>query len=314
MKTISILGLAVLAGMVGCDSSTVSGGDDDDSGGGGGGVGVDASVDPLAPDGGTPVPGGPDAAVDPGCVQASSFMDVAASDGAGPGYPTPSLDVSCTDALVLIESNGIPNFEFVPITPNALTEQEFEWELPRLPAMAGSTSDVPLVGVAAIAVNGLPIFGPTEAPQMGSRDPYLDDILDYCSGHTAMGGVYHFHARPDCLFADAEGNTSLVLAYAIDGFPILAPYECANDSCTQTEELASSWRQVEEVYGTSIQNAWDAHEYVPGLGDLDECNGKTLPDGSYAYYATDTFPYFVGCYRGTPRAQPLGGGGGPGGP
>ena len=26
----------------------------------------------------------------------------------------------------------------------------------------------------------------------------------------------------------------------------------------------------------------------------------TRPDGSYAYYATDEFPYFIACYHGTP--------------
>ncbi|MEM7345662.1 MAG: YHYH protein, partial [Chloroflexota bacterium] len=35
-----------------------------------------------------------------------------------------------------------------------------------------------------------------------------------------------------------------------------------------------------------------------GSGDLDQCNGLTLADGSYAYFATDTFPYFMGCYYG----------------
>ncbi len=299
MTRTSIYRLVCAAALAaGCDSATLSSGDDDGAvdvdAGTGGSADVDAAADPTAPDA---------APVDPGCVQASAFLDVTASDGPGPGYPAPSLSVTCTDDLVLVDSNGIPNFEFVPVTPNPLAAQTWLWELPREPTMAASTTDVPLVGVAAIAVNGLPIFGPTEAPQMGSRDPFLDDILDYCNGHTARGGVYHFHARPDCLFEDAEGNTSLVVAYALDGFPILAPYACADEGCTSTVKLDSSYRQIEEVYGTTIENAWDAHEYVDGLGDLDECNGRALPGGGYAYYATDTFPYYVGCYRGTPRFQ-----------
>jgi len=40
-------------------------------------------------------------------------------------------------------------------------------------------------------------------------------------------------------------------------------------------------------------------EYVNGLGDLDEYNGRfcvtpEFPEGRYCYFATDTFPYFVG--------------------
>ena len=29
-------------------------------------------------------------------------------------------------------------------------------------------------------------------------------------------------------------------------------------------------------------------------------NGRTRPTGEYVYHATDTFPYLLGCYRGTP--------------
>ena len=37
-------------------------------------------------------------------------------------------------------------------------------------------------------------------------------------------------------------------------------------------------------------------EYVEGLGDLDECNGRVgvtpeFPEGIYHYYANDTFPF-----------------------
>lgn len=247
-----------------------------------------------------------------GCEQAGTFIDVAKSCGAGDAYAAPAIAVSCDNDTVRIESNGIPNFEFVPITPNALTTQNFVFEIPRNPSVASTNEAVPLVGAAAVAVNGLPIFGPTEAPRDGSRDPYLDQILDYCNGHTAPGGVYHFHARPDCLYQNAAGQTSLVLGYAFDGYPILAPYVCADAACSSVTKVESSWRQIEEEYGTTIQNAWDAHEYVAGLGDLDRCNGMTMADGSYAYFATDTFPYFVGCYHGNATGSMTGAGGGPG--
>ncbi len=250
-----------------------------------------------------------------GCDQAGTFIDTSKSCGAGDAYPMPEISVSCDSTTVTIESNGIPNFNFVPITPNALQENAFVFEIPRNPTVATVKEAVPLVGAAAVAVNGLPIFGPTEAPRDGSRDPYLDQILDYCNGHTAPGGVYHFHARPDCVYQNSAGQTSLVLGYAFDGYPILAPYICEDAGCSSVKKVSSSYRQVEEVYGTSIENAWDAHEYVSGLGDLDQCNGTTLADGSYAYFSTDTFPYFVGCYHGNATGGMTGGGGGPpGGP
>lgn len=201
--------------------------------------------------------------------------------------------MECDDEFIIVQSNGIPNFEFVEITPNALSAQDYTWYIPLNPIEAEETTAIPLLNAVAIAVNGLPIFGPNEAPRDEYGDPFLDGLLDYCNGHTAPGGVYHFHARPECLFEDAEGNTSLVLGYAFDGYPILAPYICLDDACTSVKEVQSSWQRTQD-----IRNAWEAHEYIAGSGDLDECNGMVGPDGSYRYYATDTFPYFLGCYHG----------------
>jgi hypothetical protein len=42
---------------------------------------------------------------------------------------------------------------------------------------------------------------------------------------------------------------------------------------------------------------------VAGVGDLDECNGRTgvtpqFPNGIYHYYSTDSYPYFQRCIKG----------------
>jgi len=47
------------------------------------------------------------------------------------------------------------------------------------------------------------------------------------------------------------------------------------------------------------------YEYVEGLGDLDECNGRfgvtpEFPNGIYHYYVTDGYPYIQRCVKGTP--------------
>ncbi|KAA3643032.1 MAG: YHYH protein [Chloroflexi bacterium] len=220
------------------------------------------------------------------------FIDVQA-DPNNSAYADPELNVYCTESTVVVESNGIPNFEFVSTTPNGLQAQNYTWEIPLEPVVAAQTSDIPLLGTIGFTVNGLPIFGPNEAPTHGYGDPYLDGLLDYCNGHTAQQGMYHYHARPDCLFEDMEGNPYLVIGYAFDGFPILAPYICDDAGCNTVSEVQSSWQRTNDV-----RNAWEAHEYVAGSGDLDQCNGTYLTDGSYAYFATDTFPYFLGCYTG----------------
>jgi hypothetical protein len=47
------------------------------------------------------------------------------------------------------------------------------------------------------------------------------------------------------------------------------------------------------------------YEFVVGTGDLDECNGRfcitpDFPEGTYAYFLTDSWPVIPRGFRGTP--------------
>ena len=286
--------LAAGLALCGCEEPATSGSD----GGASDGGGVLTDAGPLA-----------DAGVGD-CWQLASTPDISAWGNAGAGYPAPTLSAACEADVFVVRSNGIPTFEFVPITPNDLAAQSYAWQIPRTPARAATTTEVPLLGAAAITVTGMPIFGPTENPMDGYRDPFLDDMLnnlmDECNGHTAPRGVYHFHASPTCLITSLGGEArGLVVGWAFDGYPILAPVVCEDASCTTTTRVTSSWRLTLAEYTAATRGpAWDIHEYVEGLGDLD---GLSIDDPEspydYAYFATDSFPYFMGCYRGTPRAQ-----------
>jgi hypothetical protein len=240
------------------------------------------------------------------CSQAAHFIDVS-KGSAGPRYAKPELQVSCTDEHVVVQSNGIPNFEFVAITPNPLQTQRYTWRIPRNPKPSPNPQQVPLLGPTAVMVNGLPFFGPNEAPEHGTADPYLDKLLDFCGGHTGGGGMYHFHVLPVCLFDKVDGRVALVVGYAFDGYPILAPFECVDAACGAVRKVRSSWRRE-----NGQRNAWTANQYVAGHGDLDRCNGMIRPDGTYAYYATETFPYGPACYHGVASLNQPGmpGGGG----
>ncbi len=254
------------------------------------------------------------------CVQADEFIDVS-TGSAGDGYPAPVSSVTCTADSVTVESNGIPNFELPPENtwPNVTTEIASTYSFPRYPAAAAETSPVPLQDGIGVTITGLPIFGPTEAGIHDYKDPNLDAaIYLYCGGHPSGQGQFHFHAMPTCLKRTVGSETFLVIGYAWDGYPILAHYDCAGGACGPSEYYASSWQPIPEYfdaegrpdYTNATQGSWDIHEYVEGSGDLDECNGGDFGAG-YAYYATDTFPYFLGCYHGTPTANggpPMGGG------
>jgi YHYH protein len=275
-------------------------------------------------------------------AQCPTFLDVSQGPGAGPSYPAPYLSVECGSAVIIVHSNGIPPYTFVQTTPNALQPQNYTFTFPTHPLVAAQVSSVPLLGPVAIALNGLPIYGPNEGL---IPDPYGDPVanalLDECLGHTAQRGDYHYHgllvkcltesglvAEP-WLNPDPPSNQpSPIVAYSFDGFPIYGPYECTDQSCTQVHELLSSWDNVgyqsldctsstqcgaNYVCALSMINgvrrnacvpksyAWTNNQYVAKGGSefLDQCNGHVGPNGDYHYHATATFPYILGCYRGS---------------
>ena len=250
------------------------------------------------------------AGTDGSCDEATSLLDVSAGPGAGMGYAAPSLAGGCTDDTFVVESNSMPHFTFVSMTPNALEESDNVWEIPLHPAEAAATSDIPLLGQVAFTVTGLPIFGPNEAEFPDPYgDPVYNGITDGCFGHTAF--EYHAHALEErCLTDDglvsepwtvaepSAAEPSPIIAWALDGFPIYGPRGCLDDDCSDVVTFTSGYVQT----GDPSTYAWDNHRYEASADPtvLDACNGRVGPDGTYRYHATDTFPYVLGCYRGTP--------------
>ena len=82
-------------------------------------------------------------------------------------YPNPDLSVTCAEDVFVINSNGIPNFEFIQITPNDLTPQNYRWEIPLNPQPAAEPTALPRLGTVAVAVNGVPIYGPERSRPAG---------------------------------------------------------------------------------------------------------------------------------------------------
>ncbi|MCZ8113348.1 MAG: YHYH protein [Rubrivivax sp.] len=137
--------------------------------------------------------------------------------------------------------------------------------------------------------------------------------LDASNGHVQPGGTYHYHGVPTG-FVDrlGKGVAMTLIGWAVDGFPIYARYghSTAADPNSPLKLVSSSYRlkatpdanrptTVLFPMGTFRQD----YEYVAGLGDLDECNGRTgvtpeFPNGIYHYYATDTYPYLQRCVKG----------------
>ena len=170
----------------------------------------------------------------------------------------------------LVESNGLPSHNMmvgitswqqqVP-TPQPYTGDN-AWRIPVSPVAA----DVPVSartslyrGAIALAANGVPIFN---ALNNRGDDAYLFGELDEWGGHAGRADDYHYHVAPLHLQDSVGANKPI--AYALDGYPI---------------------------YGESEPDGSE----VTGL---DEFNGHSMPDGSYHYHGTRTYPYINGGLRG----------------
>ncbi|HZR81276.1 MAG TPA: YHYH protein [Candidatus Binatia bacterium] len=208
----------------------------------------------------TPTPTG-------GACAATNFLDV--SNAAGPSYNglMPSLAASCSAATVNVQSNGIPTYMYVALTPNGLQAKSYNFTFPRFPTVAANATAVPLLGNVGVAVNGIPIYGVNEGPQPASDaygDPIAASILDECGSHSAQQGTFHFHKlQVKCLVQSAVSESqpwndpdpspsvpSPIVGYAFDGFPIYGPYECTDTGCSSVQKMLSAWDNTGYQSGT----------------------------------------------------------------
>ncbi len=153
--------------------------------------------------------------------------------------------------------------------------------------------------------------------------------LDENHAHVQPTGKYHYHGLPTGLLAGvgiSPERHSPLIGWAFDGFPVYALYGYSDPKNPDSKivEMTSSFRLKKgerpappEGPGGAYDGAFTAdYEYVVGAGTLDECNGRftatpEFPDGTYAYFLTNTWPVVFRNFRGTSavREQP----GGPGG-
>jgi len=248
------------------------------------------------------------AATSGGTAAGSSCEEVAAlfvtKGSANADLADPEVSASCDGDSIVITSNGIPDYTYIETSPGSPAAGNYTFTIPATPTKADTVTDVPDLGTAAIALDGVPIYGPTEGT--GGDVLSLVGALSACGSHNGPTG-FHIHqvltsADTDCLFTPEEVAAGpQLIGYAFDGYPIY----------TGIDQHTSSWELTDEsLFAT---DTWAAHSYVEGLGDLDQCNGITDADGNYAYYTTATFPYVIGCYAGVVDLTAAGAGGGGGG-
>ena len=239
---------------------------------------------------------------------------------------TCKVELSFTDTTVTVKSTGIPNHGYESGGACCAKTQSYTNTFPLRPEMAKSVTYAPARGQTGLAVNGASIYGPEDADSQDVvaatyNDPSAQPRLNLCDGHNDPGGVYHYHADGNCVHAHPAGGDwstysfdgsvdkgahGKVVAFMPDGFPVDGSYGWDDDGAT-VKEMTSSYRLKD---GKTGSGGIADYEYVAGLGDLDECNGRLsrtpdFPEPVYHYYTTKHngegaygFPYFPHCYKG----------------
>ncbi|QDT65495.1 YHYH protein [Calycomorphotria hydatis] len=145
--------------------------------------------------------------------------------------------------------------------------------------------------------------------------------LDQNNAHVQPTGAYHYHGLPNGLIVRHGGHEHrtpakmVLVGFAADGFPVYATwgYEDPDDANSKLVSLESSYLLKKgnrpsgkqgpggRYDGTYTQD----YEYLAGVGDLDDCNGRVgvtpeFPEGTYYYVLTNDFPFIPRKFRGQP--------------
>lgn len=224
----------------------------------------------------------------------------------------------------VIRSNGIANHPTGRFpnrgNPNEIREMNHEWRVPLKPKAADRITPTGL-NWFGVALNGVP-FEP------GTQEFFNDDRnsgwnyeaiggtsnlgIDESLAHVQPNGAYHYHAAPLGLVAKLGGDTNrmLLVGWAADGFPIYTANGCGDpkDVKSPVRTMKSSYRLKQGVRPGGPGFSHDGRftedfEFVRGLGDLDECNGRftvtpEFPGGIYCYFITGDFPRISRFWRG----------------
>jgi hypothetical protein len=242
------------------------------------------------------------------------------------------LTISTGSDSCRVTANAIPNYDFNDSTANFASEvavQSIALNVPRNPVLANSSSDLSLLWYGAVMLNGVVLdqvangcYMPDDAS--ADRDGNiangcglwvdwrLDPLgkvslgADSHNAHTQPGGLYHYHGNPYALY-DTEDKTkaSPVIGFAADGFPIYGP-RYVDETTGRVVEATSGYTiklgsrpTADSSPGGSYDGSYIQDYEFTNAGNLDKCNGRTV-NGEYGYYVTETYPYTMGCYTGTP--------------
>jgi hypothetical protein len=266
-----------------------------------------------------------------------NYIDITPNSQESLSY-TSTSKWTCSDNTRVLAANGIPDHDVGTFpnanNPNTITEQSVSASYPLEPTESVVVTELggPR-GVTGYVLNGVKIDADTagscddsgnNCSLIGNNGNWSIEALGQTSfnfgtddnnAHVQPSGAYHYHGMPEGFVAKQGGNSSTmtIIGWAADGFPIYARYgySITDDASSELKSMTGSYQLVSNVSNSrpstdtySLGTFSQDWEYVEGSGDLDECNGRVgvtpeFPDGIYHYYATDSYPYFQRCVKGS---------------
>lgn len=248
---------------------------------------------------------------------------------------TESVSISVSSTYCTLTSNSIPNHDFNDSNANFATnvsEVNQSLSIPRNPSAATSTTALTQQIYNAVMINGVVLdilsagcYNPNspQADSDGNTPIGCSDTVDWLldplgpvqfgtdshNAHTQPSGLYHYHGNPNALFDDNPGaNGSPVIGFAADGFPVYGSYFLDPDSGTVRKAISGYTLRTGSRPGPDANDpggtydgTYNADYEFTDAGDLDACNGMTV-NGEYGYYVTDSYPWVMRCFTGTPDA------------
>ena len=255
----------------------------------------------------------------------SSVLDVGRSRGFTGAVQVAEGSGSCT-----ITSNSIPNHDFNDGGNFATVTQEVgaTFSVDDSPINGASTTPISLSYDNAVFLNGVKLdllaaacygvggepLGQERIGCFAAGTPWRYDPMYGTNGfgtdknhaHTQPDGAYHYHGDPKAMYDLSGASESGVIGFAADGYPIFGPFIDDNGTIRRVTSgftLKQGARISQPNEGAFPGGTYDGRfvddwEWT-GAGDLDECNGMTV-DAAYGYYVTDTYPWVLRCFKGTP--------------
>lgn len=279
----------------------------------------------------------------PGHDESAPVLYAAAGNDNTTPTSTPPLENKLTVTIQgdyrVFQANGLPDHKPGDFpnrgNPNRISAQTYTFRV----ALKPQTNSQARPGQGAwfgVALNGVP-FEPGTGEfwnnqhewNYEAKSGFINLGLDQNNAHVQPTGAYHYHGLPIGLMdkLGGDGKKMLLVGYAADGFPIYTSfgYSSPTNATSELKKMRSSWQIKKGERSGGPGGKYDGkftadYEYVPGSGDLDECNGRfgitpEYPQGIYHYYITDEFPQLSRSWRGTPDASFFKRGpGGPGAP